>query len=49
MGGAKNRKVDLWHCNMFRSIMALLSAFDHDHISNELLLLGRELIELIKA
>jgi hypothetical protein len=30
-------------------IIALLSAFDHDHIFNELLLLGREPIELIKA
>jgi hypothetical protein len=29
--------------------MALFSAFDRDHIFNELPLLGRELIELIKA
>jgi hypothetical protein len=29
--------------------MVLFSAFDHDHIFNELPLLGRELIELIKA
>jgi hypothetical protein len=29
--------------------MALFFAFDHDHIFNELPLLGRELIELIKV
>jgi hypothetical protein len=35
--------------SVLRPNMALFSAFDHDHIFNELPLLGRELIELIKA
>jgi hypothetical protein len=35
--------------SMLRPNMTLFSVFDHDHIFNELPLLGRELIELIKA
>ena len=35
--------------SVLRPNMALFSAFDHDHIFNELPLLGRELIGLIKA
>jgi hypothetical protein len=50
----RNRKMDpvALQCagaSVLRPNVALFSAFDHDHIFNELPLLGRELIGLIKA